>query len=126
LVPNSAGLLHRPQVCQTIEQGLDRKLTVISAPAGYGKTSVLADFAQHSPVPICWYTADERDRDLGIFIEYLVGAIGEQFPNFGTRTRSVLASQSADLFQDSANIVGELANEILDIDTPFVVVIDNY
>ncbi len=126
LVPNPAGLLHRPQVCRVIEQGLDRKLTVISAPAGYGKTSVLADFAQHSPVPVCWYTADERDRDLGIFIEYLVGAIGERFPNFGTRTQAALASQSADLFQDSANIAGELVNEILEINTPFVVVLDNY
>jgi LuxR family maltose regulon positive regulatory protein len=126
LIPNPAGLLHRPRICQSIEQGLSRKLTIISAPAGYGKTSVLADFAQHSPVPVCWYTADERDRDLGIFIEYLIGAIGEQFPDFGTRTQSALVSQSADLFQNSANIVGELVNEILEIDVPFAVVIDNY
>jgi LuxR family maltose regulon positive regulatory protein len=126
LTPSSAGLLYRPRICQAIEQGLDRKLTIISAPAGYGKTSVLADFAQHCPIPVCWYTADERDRDLGTFIEYLVGAIKEQFPDFGTRTRSVLASQSVDLFQDPARIAGELVNEILEINTPFVIVADNY
>ncbi len=126
LVPSPAGLLHRPQVCQIIERGLECKLTFVSAPAGYGKTSALVDFAQHSPLPVCWYTADERDRDLGAFIEYLVGAIGECFRGFGKRTRAALASLSGDLFRDPTVIVGELVNEMLEIDTPFVVVVDNY
>jgi LuxR family maltose regulon positive regulatory protein len=126
LAPSSAGLLHRPRVCRAIEQGLERKLTIVSAPAGYGKTSVLADFAQHSPVPVCWYTADERDRDLGVFIGYLVGAIGEQFPGFGARTQSALASQSGNLIHDPTSVVGELVNEILEIDTSLVIVVDNY
>ncbi len=126
LAPSPAGLLHRPRVCQTIEQGLECKLTLVSAPAGYGKTSALVDFAQRSPVPVCWYTADERDRDLGVFIEYLVGAIGERFPGFGKHTRAALASRTDDLFHDPTGVVGELANEMLEIDTPFVVVVDNY
>jgi len=126
LVPSPAGLLHRPQVCRTIERGLECKLTIVSAPAGYGKTSALVNFAQHSPMPVCWYTADERDRDLGVFIEYLVGAIRERFPGFGRRTRAALASPSAGLFHDPTGVVGELVNEMLEIDTPFVVVVDNY
>ena len=126
LPPSPAGLLHRPRVCQTIEQGLECKLTLVSAPAGYGKTSALVDFAQRSPVPVCWYTADERDRDLGAFIEYLVGAIGERFPGFGKHTQAALASRTNDLFHDPTGVVGELANEMLEIDTPFVVVVDNY
>ena len=126
LVPSPAGLLHRPQVCQAIERGLECKLTLVSAPAGYGKTSALVDFAQHSPVPVCWYTADEHDRDLGTFIEYLVGAIGERFLGFGKRTRAALASVVGDLFRDPTVVVGELVNEMLEIETPFVVVVDNY
>jgi len=126
LVPSPAGLLHRARLCQAIEQGLERKLTLVSAPAGYGKTSALIDFAQHSPVPVCWYTADERDRDLGLFIEYLVGAIGERFPGFGKSTRAALASLAGDLFHDPTGVVGELVNEMLEIDTSFVVVVDNY
>jgi len=126
LVPSPAGLLHRPRVCQTIERGLECKLTLISAPAGYGKTSALVDFAQHSPVPVCWYTADERDRDVGAFVEYLVGAIGERFRGFGQRTRAALASLGGDLFRDPAGIVGELVNEMLEMDASFVVVVDNY
>jgi len=101
-------------------------LTLVSAPAGYGKTSALVDFAQHSPVPVCWYTADERDRDLAVFIEYLVGAIRERFPGFGERTRATLASLSGDLSHDPTSVVGELVNEMLEIDTPFVVIVDDY
>jgi LuxR family maltose regulon positive regulatory protein len=126
LVPRPAGLLHRPRVCQTIGRGLDCKLTLISAPAGYGKTSALVDFALHTPTPVCWYTADERDRDFGLFVEYLVGAIGEQFPGFGELTGSMLASLSGDLPSSSIGVAESLANEILDLDGPLVVAIDNY
>ena len=126
LVPSPAGLLHRPRVRQIIERGLECKLTLVSAPAGYGKTSALVDFAQNSPLPVCWYTADERDRDLGVFIEYLVGAIGECFRGFGKRTQAALASLAGDLFRDPTAVMGELVNEMLEIDTPFVVVVDNY
>ncbi|MFQ6100193.1 MAG: BTAD domain-containing putative transcriptional regulator [Anaerolineae bacterium] len=126
LVPSPAGLLHRPRLCQDIERGLECGLTLVSAPAGYGKTSALVDFAQRSPMPVCWYTADERERDLGVFIEYLVGAIRERFPGFGKRTRAALASRSGDLFRDPTVVVGELVNEVLEIDASFVVVVDNY
>ena len=126
LVPRPAGLLHRPRVCQTIGRGLDCKLTLISAPAGYGKTSALVDFALHTSVPVCWYTADERDRDFGLFAEYLTGAISERFPGFGELTRSMLASLSGDLSSSSIGVAESLANEILDLDGPLVVALDNY
>ena len=123
LVPSPAGLLHRPRLCQIIERGLECKLTLISAPAGYGKTSSLVDFARHSPVPVCWYTVDERDRDVGLFVEYL---FGEQFPDFGERTRAVLASQAGDSVHVPVGVAEELANEILALDAPLAVVVDNY
>ncbi|MFL7794558.1 MAG: tetratricopeptide repeat protein [Anaerolineae bacterium] len=101
-------------------------MTLISAPAGYGKTSALVDFASHTPVPVCWYTADERDRDLGLFAEYLVGAISEQFPGFGELTRSTLTSLSGDFSHSSIGVAESLANEILGLDKALAIVIDNY
>ncbi|MBU0704708.1 MAG: hypothetical protein KKC18_12675, partial [Chloroflexi bacterium] len=126
LAPSPAGLLHRPQVCETITRGLECKLTLVSAPAGYGKTSALVDFARHSPTPVCWYTTDERDRDMAVFIAYLAGAIGEQFPGFDKHVQATLDSLSGDLFHDPTSAVGALVNEILEIDTPFAIVMDNY
>ena len=124
--PSFSTLLHRPTACEAIGRGLDCRLTLVSAPAGYGKTSALVDFAEHSPVPVCWYTADERDRDLHTFIHYLVGAIEHKFPGFGSRARDILSSLGGDLYRDHSGIVAELVNEMLDLDAPFVVVVDNY
>ncbi len=126
MIPSPTGLLHRPRVCDVIEQGLECKLTLVTGPPGYGKTAALIDFARHSPVPVCWYTADERDRDLGMFVAYLVGAIAESFADFGERTRTRLASSTDELFHNPAAIADELVNEIVEIDKPFAIVVDNY
>lgn len=125
LLPSQTNLLHRPRMCDLIARGLERKLTLVSAPAGYGKTSALVDFAQHTPTRVCWYTADERDRDLSVFIAYLVGAIDEQFPGFAERLHSTLDSLSGNLFHDPTGAVGALVNEMLEIDTSFAIVMDN-
>jgi ATP/maltotriose-dependent transcriptional regulator MalT len=99
---------------------------LVTAPAGYGKTSALVDFAQHSPVRVCWYTADERDRDLSVFIQYLADAIAEQFPGFGQRVLEKLDAPETNLFRDPTALVGEIVNEILEIDEPLALVMDNY
>lgn len=125
LVPSPAGLLHRPRLYQVAERGLDCKLTLISAPAGYGKTSVLVDFAQRTGVPVCWYTADERERDLGLFVEYLVGAIGERFPGFGEQTQTAATSRTVGL-DDPVGVAEELTNEVLELNAPLVLVLDNF
>jgi LuxR family maltose regulon positive regulatory protein len=105
---------------------LERKLTLVSAPAGYGKTSALVDFARRNLAPVCWYTADARDRDLVPFVRYLVEAIGARFPGFGQRIREALTFPNGALFHDPSAVVTELSNEMLDLDAPFVVVVDNY
>jgi ATP/maltotriose-dependent transcriptional regulator MalT/two-component SAPR family response regulator len=105
---------------------LVRKLTLISAPAGYGKTSALVDFARHASVPVCWYTVDERDRDLSLFIRYIIGAVREQFPGFGQRSAEAVASPGSDLFREPTGVVAELVNEMLDLEADFVLVIDNF
>jgi len=125
-VPVPSGLVHRARLCSAIERGLERKLTLISAPAGYGKTSALVDFAQHTSAPICWYTVDERDRDLSLFVRYITGAIEERFRGFGAKTREVVRARRGALFREPTAVVGDLANEMLDIDADFVLIIDNF
>ena len=109
-----------------IEAGLGAKLTLLSAPAGYGKTSALVDFAQSSSLPVCWYTADERDRDLGVFVEYLVAAIRERHAAFGEATTETLAALGNNLLRNPTAVAGELANEILALGDPLVLIVDNF
>ncbi|HEY75516.1 MAG TPA: tetratricopeptide repeat protein [Thermoflexia bacterium] len=125
-IPTPATLLHRPRVCSILEQGARVKLTIVSAPAGYGKTSALVDFARRAPLPVCWYTVDERDRDLGTFINYLVGAIAERFPGFGERTLTTLEGVSSAIFRDPTPVAGALTNEIADLAVEFVLIVDNF
>jgi len=77
-------------------------------------------------MPVCWYTVDERDRDVDLFIRYVIGAIREQFPGFGEAAREAVAAQGGDLFRDPTVVVGDLVNEMLDLGEDFVLAIDNF
>jgi LuxR family maltose regulon positive regulatory protein len=70
------------------------RVTLISAPAGYGKTTLLLDFAQSWDHPVCWYSLDERDADLQTFLRYLVASIHVQVPEFAPDLSMVLESGS--------------------------------
>ena len=59
------------------------RLVILCAPAGYGKTTLLSDFADHSQFPCCWYFLDRMDVDRLIFLEMLLTSIRQRFPAFG-------------------------------------------
>src|SRR5947207_8479367 len=51
------------------------KLVVFCAPAGYGKTTLLADFSRHTNLPCCWYFLDQSDVDKNTFLTFLIRSI---------------------------------------------------
>ncbi|HLG60755.1 MAG TPA: BTAD domain-containing putative transcriptional regulator [Ktedonosporobacter sp.] len=59
------------------------KLVLLCAPAGYGKTTLLADFARHTHIPCCWYFLDQVDADGAVFLHHLLTSIRCAFPQFG-------------------------------------------
>ena len=119
-------VLCRQRLLNHLYDLVDRKVVVISAPAGYGKTTLLVDFAYDLEHPICWYALDEGDRDPRVFLEHLVLSLHHRFPGFGERTRRVLAA-SPNLGHGAPGVVNELLNEIVDvIPCWFVVMLDDY
>jgi ATP/maltotriose-dependent transcriptional regulator MalT/DNA-binding SARP family transcriptional activator len=86
-------VLSRPRLVSFLQQHLDRRLVLVCAPPGYGKTTLLVDFAQQCGVPVCWYSLTTFDSDPQIFLEYLVLSVRQRFPTFGTRTLRYLRSQ---------------------------------
>ncbi len=118
-------LLHRSRLVDFIHQHIDRKLILVSAAAGYGKTSLLIDYAQDTDLPVCWYSPDEWDRDPRVFVEYLVASIRGSFPHFGERTLGALREGMR--AEGMRPILGTLVNEIYEaIPDYFALVIDDY
>jgi LuxR family transcriptional regulator, maltose regulon positive regulatory protein len=73
--PVNAGHVVRPRLIERLKQGLDSKLTLVSAPAGYGKTTLLSAWAARCGIPVAWLTLDSGDDDPVRFVTYLVTAL---------------------------------------------------
>ncbi len=121
-----AELLSRARLVDILTERLDRRLIIVSAPPGYGKTSLLIDLAHQSELTFCWLGLDPLDRDPQRFVSYLIAAIAERFPDFGARSRSVLSSLTG--FESGMEpLLVTLVNEIHDeIAEHFVLVLDDF
>lgn len=119
-------LLTRQRLVEIVEESLDRKLTVVVAPAGYGKTSLLIDVAHRHEFPFCWYSQDQTDADLSSFLEHLIACIELRFSQFGEQSRAaLLAFNHGNLSPEHCEtvIVNEIYNTIVE---HFVIVLDDY
>lgn len=136
IVPEA--LLHRRALLQNlyhalIESPQHYKLSLICAPAGYGKSTLLADFASQSPVPCCWYILDQTDRDQHTFLSNLVASIRYSFPFFGLTLDSFIAHSVRDGMHyganeaDSSTIIDSIVEMIRqEINRPFLLLLVNY
>jgi len=115
-------VLDRPRLVDALLQHAARRLIVVSAPAGYGKTSLLVDFAHQLKALVCWYTATEPDGNLWTFARYVVGAIRQQVPDFGVRALQQIDREVGDY--DA--LVTTLVNEIYTLGVPLWLIIDDF
>jgi ATP/maltotriose-dependent transcriptional regulator MalT/two-component SAPR family response regulator len=74
---------------------LDQSVTIVSANAGSGKTTLVADFVHSSSLPFIWYQLDPSDIDVGVFFGYLVFGIRRSCPDFGQATLGFIAETEA-------------------------------
>ena len=65
-------LLVRPRLIDKLNQALHHPLTLISAPAGYGKSVLMSSFLQTCSLPSAWLSLDEQDDDLRVFLDYFL------------------------------------------------------
>ncbi|MBE3068160.1 MAG: tetratricopeptide repeat protein [Chloroflexi bacterium] len=119
-------VLHRARLLARFDDLLEKRLIIITAPAGYGKTSLLVDFARQAEMPVCWLSLDTLDKDPQRFIAYLIAALADRFPTFGKRSNAVLKTVTS-FEQDSERLLSSLINEMDDlVDQHFVLVVDDY
>ena len=124
--PRRPELLTRPRLLDELNAVLDRKLILLSAPAGYGKTTLLIDLAHTSSLPVCWLAFDPLDREPQRFLAYLVASLVEQFPGLAPPLRPELeVLKSIEL--DAEPLLVALTNELYEqVEQDFLLVLDDF
>lgn len=119
-------LLSRQRLADLWDELLDFKLILLTAPAGYGKTSYLVDIAHAHTLPFCWYSLDALDQELHRFVAYFLAAIDQRFPDFKENSISVMraATQGGFTPEELARLC---ADEVYrTIGEHFVIVLDDF
>ncbi|CAN7761887.1 LuxR C-terminal-related transcriptional regulator [Paenibacillus sp. LjRoot153] len=113
----------RSRLIERLNEGLDRKLTLISASAGFGKTTLVSEWVSGCGRPIAWLTLDEGDDDVARFLTHLVAAVRTINGNIGEGVIGALKSAQP---PSIASILTILLNEITALPHKFVLVLDDY
>jgi LuxR family maltose regulon positive regulatory protein len=80
-IPNK--FVHRPRLTGRLKQGIQGPLTLLAAPAGFGKTNLLIEWTKETSLPVAWLTIDNQDNDVNRFFCYFVGALQTLVPRLG-------------------------------------------
>jgi LuxR family maltose regulon positive regulatory protein len=119
-------LFTRQRLINLLYDLLDEKLILVIAPAGYGKTSLLIDFAYQVDVPVCWYAIDEIDQTPERFFTYFIAALHRSFPGFGAASNA--AVKALNPFKPDINqLVSVIVNDAYEhIQEHFLIILDDY
>src|SRR6266487_6907986 len=116
-------VVNRPRLLERLNEGLHRKLTLISAPAGFGKTTLVSEWVEGIERPTAWLSLDEGDNDLTRFLTYLVAALQTIAATIGEGVLGVLHSPQP---PPTALMLTALLNDLTTIQDQFVLVLDDY
>lgn len=116
-------IIARFQLFAQLDNSLNTPLTLISAPAGYGKTTLVAHWLEQQKHQNAWLSLDPQDNDLQLFVEYFVSAVQTQFPDIGL---SLLALSRAMTLPEPNELVRMLISALSAIDQDFLLVFDDY
>jgi LuxR family maltose regulon positive regulatory protein len=117
----------RARLIDMLHSTIDRKLVLVRAPAGYGKTSLLVDLACETDLQVCWYTVEAQNSDLGVFLTHLIATIARRFPVFGKRSARILADMGGQIHAQLRTFVATFVDEILRlIPEYFFLILDDY
>lgn len=113
----------RIRLTKQLNDGLQGKLTLVSAPAGFGKTTLVSEWAVSCKRPVAWLSLDERDNEPTRFLTYVVAALQTITPTFGEDVFAVLESSPS---PPTESMLTELLNEISRIPQNVLLVLDDY
>ena len=119
-----AGSIERPRLLEKLDRVLHKPLALISAPAGFGKTTLLAQWLDRCPLPNAWLQLDETDCEIPAFLSAVIVALRQLFPDCLQKTADLQHAQGTvppAIWKNA--LIADL--ELLE-DTPFILALDDY
>ncbi|MEN4010476.1 MAG: LuxR C-terminal-related transcriptional regulator [Bellilinea sp.] len=127
--PLPAGYVARPRLTEMIERGVRGPITLVCAPAGFGKTNLLIEWARSTRSRVSWLTFDRADNEHDYLYRYLIGALQTVEPHIGEEAIDIIqaAKGSSGITNSIANIgLTQLINELSVLPRELVLVMDNF
>ncbi len=121
--PRTQGGIPRPRLIERLQQHLDGSLTLVSAPAGYGKSMLINQWMEQTGRPGAWLSLDEYDSTLGTVVSYVVAALTSVFPEIGSGTQNLLRAAS---LSSPERLAESVLHDIEGLPQPIVLTIDDY
>jgi LuxR family maltose regulon positive regulatory protein len=118
-----SGLVERPQLVSALEAGRSRRLTIVSAPTGFGKSSVLTAWAAASTARFAWVSLDAGDDDAVRFWSYVTAAVERAAPELPDMAARRLRAPGVSIADE---VLPVLVNELTMLGQPLVLVLDDY
>lgn len=119
----TAPLVPRPGLLAELTAGLERGVTLISAPAGYGKTTLVNQWLDSVDMPWAWLSLDERDSHLGAFLSYFLAAVRSVYPETCQISELMLRAPNLPSLDRLADA---LLNDLSALPGPLLLVLDDY
>lgn len=117
-----SSVVKRARLIEKLNNGIGCKLTLISAPAGFGKTTLLSEWIHQTKKSICWLSLDEGDNDLKRFFTYFIAALQQTHKNIEFSTSMLDSIQ----FTNCESFLIPLINEIAKLKQDILLVLDDY
>lgn len=121
-----AKLVPRPHMIELLEQGTRQALTLISAPAGSGKTTILSSWLRDAEILAAWLSLDDHDNDLHRFWTYVLAALDTLRPGMLKQAQEELKAMRSRQSPSMENVLIALINDLADLEDDVVLVFDDY
>jgi LuxR family maltose regulon positive regulatory protein len=118
------GFVVRSRLVDRLAQAHEGELTLVCAPAGFGKTALLADWARRDPRPVAWLSLDEGDNDPVRFWRHAAAALDGLRPGVADRVGALLQGRLQPTSFEA--VVTALVNELAGVADEVVLVLDDY
>lgn len=115
--------INRRRLLSRLENTLNRKLTLVSAPAGFGKTTLLSIWVSENDLPVAWLSLDTDDDDPAIFLRYLIAVLQSISSDVGHTSLSMLQSPQPPAMEAT---IAALINDLSQIPQDFILLLDDF